>query len=86
MTAVTVFMIISGVLSICLITHFLDHKFNLRLNDWMNGSCASPFDKKASTTEHAQAQTITELRERVATLEKIVTEPAYELNRKINQL
>ena len=71
---------------------YLDSKHKLRLVDWLIGECKNPFD--SSSNSHSQSyqgsetdkQTIAELKERIATLEKIVTEPAYELNQKINRL
>lgn len=67
---------------------WLDVKRNWRLIDWFAGKTDNPFK-----STHAQQlvirekdKHITELTERIQALEKIVTEPAYELNKKINQL
>ena len=70
---------------------YLDSKHKLRLVDWLNGECKNPFDSSNSHSQSYQRsetdkQTIAELKERIAILEKIVTEPAYELNQKINRL
>lgn len=71
---------------------YIDYRYNLHLVDWFNGRCKNPFtsDQASEQRAHSQTnqdqQTIAELKERIAILEKIVTEPAYELNQKINQL
>jgi uncharacterized small protein (DUF1192 family) len=54
----------------------------------MNGACSNPFVKanKQSSKLNDKDATIAELKERIAVLEKVVTEPAYELNKKLNQL
>lgn len=71
---------------------YLDSRYDLRLVDWVNGQCKNPFmhanrqSHKATAETQADKQTIAELKERIAVLEKIVTEPAYELNQKINRL
>jgi cell shape-determining protein MreC len=70
---------------------YLDSRFNMRLVDWINGQCANPFKFSAIGTEafksgNNKEQEIQTLKARIATLEKIVTEPAYELNQKLNSL
>ncbi len=70
---------------------YLDHRYNLRIIDWCNGKSASPFARKnAKQTTPVNTQNQTEqikvLKERIQVLEKIVTEPAYELDQKINAL
>lgn len=67
---------------------YLDSRHQWQLVDWMNGQCRNPFarDSHQSSAPHDKDKTIAELRARVEVLEKLVTEPAYELNRKINQL
>ena len=74
----------------------LDTKHQLHFVDLMNGECSNPFQKEsgASTTPRAVSslaikqkdEEIAQLKARVQTLEKIVTEPAYELNKKLNAL
>ena len=83
---ISMFILVS--LGVC----YLDTRYNLRLVDWFNGSCKNPFEngsqnnRPSAPESSADQQTIAELKERIATLEKIVTEPAYELNQKINRL
>ncbi|MEC7480167.1 MAG: hypothetical protein VYE21_00965, partial [Pseudomonadota bacterium] len=69
---------------------YLYEKFQWLLNDWMNGECSNPFvksvtGKQQQRLEEKDAQ-IEALMARIETLETIVTEPAYELNKKINAL
>ena len=80
----------SSLTSLVLLASYLDAKFQWRLNDWMNGECSNPFvksvtDKQQQRLEEKDAQ-IEALMARIETLETIVTEPAYELNKKINAL
>ena len=85
-------LLISMVVLVSLGLCYLDSRYNLRLVDWVNGQCKNPFQhnstsaSRSATESAADKQTIAELKERIATLEKIVTEPAYELNQKINRL
>lgn len=86
------------ILSITLIAAFtlwlsaawLDKKHQWRLLSWLNGQCENPFINPLHIEQGKQLnekdQTIAQLQERIQVLEKIVTEPAYELNQKINQL
>lgn len=74
--------------------HAIDKKYNLRVNDWLNGAVTSPFDKEHFKTAHFDnshakneaANEIEALKERVATLEKIVTDNRYELDEKLRKL
>jgi hypothetical protein len=83
---------LSVIAIICLTVCWLDHKNNWQLADWLNGRCSNPFTQTQNTTAkttHAlddKEQLIQQLTERVQVLEKIVTEPSYELNKKLNQL
>lgn len=90
MELIKVTFILAVVLSLSLAVAWLDHKKNWRLIDWFNGKVSNPFKQselvKTEQTIREKDQTIAELRERIEVLEKIVTEPAYELNKKINQL
>lgn len=68
--------------------YWLDQRFGLKTLKWLNGE-AQTFFADASQSPHADAEKhseTTELRERIQVLEQLVTEPAYELNKKINQL
>ena len=90
MSTLSLVLLLSGITSVALLACYLDAKFQWRLNDWMNGKCSNPFIA-SKTSVHAQQlkqkdEQIKTLMERVETLEAIVTEPAYELNKKINAL
>jgi hypothetical protein len=73
-----------------LVAAWLDKKHQWRFISWMNGECTNPFIPSSEQVRNAalieKDKTIDELKERIQVLEKIVTEPAYELNKKINQL
>lgn len=90
MATLSLVLLIGSVVSIALLASYLDAKFHWRLNDWMNGACSNPFiapNQKALHKEIQQKDTqIDALQARIETLEAIVTEPTYELNRKINNL
>jgi len=80
--------ILSIITAISLTVCWLDHKNNWQLANWINGRCSNPFTQ---TQRNIQSQDDKDLRiqkltERVQILEKIVTDPSYELNQKINQL
>ena len=90
MSTLSLVVLLSGITSIALLACYLDAKFQWRLNDWMNGQCSNPFiatnaSQQAQQLKEKDAQ-IEKLMERIETLEAIVTEPAYELNKKINAL
>lgn len=84
-TTVLVLFLAGGLLS-----SYLDAKYQWRLNDWFNGRCSNPFiaSEKSMLRQQlaAKDQKIDALSERIANLEAIVTEPAYELKQKINAL
>lgn len=82
----TTFAIITAALSALLVIHYLDHRYGWQLNAWLNGKSVNPFTPTRAHTREQDAETIAALKERIQTLETIVTEPAYELNRKINAL
>ena len=77
---------------------YIDAKYQWRMVDWLNGTCENPFprqkredSKQVSNASFAanadeKDKLIEALTERVQVLEKIVNEPAYELNKKINAL
>lgn len=73
-----------------LVAAWLDKKHHWRFISWFNGECINPFIPSTEQAKNAaiieKDKTIDELKERIQVLEKIVTEPAYELNKKINQL
>ncbi|WP_334059786.1 hypothetical protein [Alteromonas sp. S005] len=90
MSTLSLVLLIGSITSLALLASYLDAKFQWRLNDWMNGECSNPFvkavtDKQQKRLAEKDAQ-IESLMARIETLETIVTEPAYELNKKINAL
>lgn len=84
------------VLTILLATWFslayIDKKFNFKILAWLNGESENPFNdtnsklKNNSSDNVREVTEITHLKERIAVLEKIVSEPSYELNKKLNSL
>ncbi|MFA3790933.1 hypothetical protein AB6T38_07430 [Aliiglaciecola sp. SL4] len=90
MNGLTITLIIMASLSLYLAAAWLDTKHNWKLIDWFNGSTQNPFkpskEQQFQTTINHKDQEIKDLKERIQVLEKIVTEPAYELNKKINSL
>ncbi len=87
---ITAVIIILSVLSVSLTVCFLDARYNLKLVAWMNGEVTNPF-MQASFSEKVSAKKredteMAALKARIAALEAIVTEPAYELNQKLNRL
>lgn len=83
-----IFLLVGGIGIAALTTSYLDAKYQWRLNDWMNGQCNNPFVSSASLRADIKQkdERIAQLQARIETLEAIVTEPAYELNQKINAL
>ena len=64
--------------------YWFDKRYGWQLVAWSNGEVDTPINK---STDPVESQTeLTELRERVESLEKIVTESAYELNEKLRKL
>lgn len=89
MNQVQLTLLIGGIAIVSLLAHYLDAKFQWQLNDWLKGKAENPFNKQryTSTADLTDDQkTIVELKERIATLEAIVTQPAYELNQQIAAL
>lgn len=87
MSAFVFISLFAVIMVLSLVLHWVDAKKGWKLNAWMMGETHSPFPSdatKKATSE--QGDEITQLKERVATLEQIVTEPAYELNKKLNSL
>ncbi|MDP5030794.1 MAG: hypothetical protein NWQ54_14755 [Paraglaciecola sp.] len=90
MSVLGIIVIISGVLAMSLLVAWLDHAKGWQFSKWINGTVDNPFSpsKASALTKNTLENelTISQLKERIQTLEKIVTEPAYELNKKINNL
>nr|WP_136250524.1 hypothetical protein [Ningiella ruwaisensis] len=76
----------------------LDAKYNLRLLSWINGETKHPFRSEGfhkskmksfdskSQKEEALQDEILKLKERIQVLEKIVSEPSYELKKEFDKL
>lgn len=90
MEKMTILLVVVSLFAGWLYAAWLDNKHNWQLIDWFNGKSVNPFrpapQRKAQVVLEKKDQQIAELKERIQVLEKIVTEPAYELNKKINQL
>lgn len=69
---------------------WLDHTKGWQFAAWFNGEVANPFSHQAKQIRQGgitdKDLIIAQLTERIQVLEKIVTEPAYELNQKLNRL
>ena len=79
----------SGIAMVWLLGCWADSRYGLQFVAWFNGKCDNPFisrDKPAPQADNEKDAYIKTLEQRIQVLEKIVTEPAYELNKKINQL
>jgi len=90
MSTLSLVLLIGSIATIALLASYLDAKFQWRLNDWLQGNCNNPFIQSEKQQLNAALKQkdaqIATLIERVETLETIVTEPSYELNKKINAL
>jgi len=91
MTNLEIILLISVVFSLYIFGLYIDKQFNLNIIDWLNGNSETPFAKQkeaqlTSSEEEQKIVEITALKARIEVLEKIVTEPAFELNQKINAL
>lgn len=88
--AMTITFLIVALISGGLLISFLDAKYQWRLADWLNGRCSNPFEPSPQSRLEMQLREkdakIDQLSERIATLEAIVTEPAYDLKRQIDSL
>lgn len=88
MDPIKIILILMLIAAISLAVCWLDYKNNWQLADWINGRCSNPFTQtqESPKSQNDKDLLIKQLTERVQTLEKIVTEPSYELNQKLNQL
>lgn len=90
MSTLSLVLLLGSITSIALLASYLDAKFQWRLHDWINGKCSNPFIANKAALQQQRIQEkdaqIEALMARIETLEAIVTEPAYELNKKINAL
>lgn len=90
MTHSEIVLLVSAMLGLGLLCHYLDARYQWQLSAWFYGKPVNPFLKKvaagsASANADKDAE-IAALKERIAVLEKIVTEPAYELNKELSKL
>jgi protein-arginine kinase activator protein McsA len=88
MDPIKITLVLSIFVALSLAICWLDYKKSWQLNDWIHGRCSNPFkhNGKSPKSEGDKDALIQQLTERVQVLEKIVTEPSYELNKKLNQL
>ncbi|WP_100657926.1 hypothetical protein [Alteromonas flava] len=90
MSTLLVITLFVAVCSFSLWLCWLDKVNHWRIVDWLNGRVNNPFiatnNTVQSTASSHSKDELAALRERIEVLERIVTEPSYELNRKINEL
>lgn len=88
MDPIKITIVLSIFVALSLAICWLDYKKDWQLVEWINGRCSNPFKHNNQTQKAATDKDllIQQLTERVQVLEKIVTEPSYELNQKLNQL
>ncbi|MCC2608139.1 hypothetical protein [Planctobacterium marinum] len=82
-------LLFAGISTVCGLGYWLDHKFNTQVMGWMNMEVSSPFKSDVglqSKREKRKNNEYQELRERIEILEKIVTDPRWELYQKIKNL
>lgn len=78
------------------LAYYFDARYGWQFVAWMNGTAQNPFIAKSqkSSSVHSAAKQkhadedreIKALRERIETLEAIVTDTSFELNQKLNRL
>jgi hypothetical protein len=82
--------VLTSLIAAYVLLSWLDHKKGWQCVPWLNCKVANPFGRYDKSVQHTQNpdkdQIIAQLTERVQVLEKVVTEPAYELNQKLNRL
>ena len=78
MSTFQIAIVLTGLVSVWVALCYIDKKFGFNFVAWFNGECDNPFSSKD--------EEIAALKERIQVLEKIVSEPSYELNQKINSL
>lgn len=72
-----------GVFGLCVFGCWLDRKYNLQIVKWMNMEASTPFKEQPHQHTDADYQ---QLKARIENLEKIVTDPKWELEQKIRNL
>lgn len=90
MTPFHIVTLVSALLVLSLICHYLDAKYRWQLSAWFSGESVNPFKHRSAASEttngDAKDAEIAALKERIAVLEAIVTEPAYDLNEELKKL
>ncbi len=89
MTPLEITLLVIALLASGLFCHYLDAKHNWQLSAWFYGKPVNPFitSQAAQPTDAATKDNeIAALKARIAALEAIVTEPAFELNQQLNAL
>ena len=73
-----------------LLMSWLDQRYGWQLVAWCNGEIEQPFmapnQQATSAADATDRSELEQMRQRIEVLEKIVTEPAYELNEKLRRL
>lgn len=90
MTPFHIVALVSALLVLSLICHYLDAKYRWQLSAWLSDESVNPFKHQSAASEttngDAKDAEIAALKERIAVLEAIVTEPAYDLNEELKKL
>jgi hypothetical protein len=101
MSTFQIAIVLTGLVSVWVALCYIDKKFGFNFVAWFNGECDNPFSSKdgfsfdakseiqranKAVPSQAKDEEIAALKERIQVLEKIVSEPSYELNQKINSL
>jgi hypothetical protein len=91
MTNIEVFVLMAVIFALYFLGLYIDKQYDLRVIDWLEGKCSNPWKireplPEVETVQAKKEQEISLLKVRIEVLEKIVTEPAFELNQKINTL
>jgi len=66
--------------------YWLDNKYQWRLIAWCNGETQDPFRSDTASEGRDKDQQILRLEERIAVLEKLVTDPAWQLEQEFKKL
>ncbi|MBF7074261.1 hypothetical protein ISG33_12715 [Glaciecola sp. MH2013] len=95
MSTIQISLLVSGLIASSLFMCYVDSKYKLHFVAWFNGECSNPFKRQLNESNDNDLSApssldkdreIAELKERIQVLERVVTEPAYELNKKLNAL
>lgn len=90
MTPFHIVALVSALVLLSLLCHYLDAKYRWQLSAWLSDESVNPFKHRSAASEttktDAKDAEIAALKERIAVLEAIVTEPAYDLNEELRKL